>query len=84
MEQRRKKMNATNTIVTIQKTSKKYKFRLVIAWLMMIVSVIWYMGAKSNANLTGEPANLTKPGLLFGGGILLWLLTKIAIWWNHE
>lgn len=76
-------MNATDKPQTIEKTSKKYKLRLLLAALMMIAAVPWYIVVKNNANVTGVPANFTGPGVLFGVGILIWIQAKIAIWWNH-
>ena len=73
----------SNGHVTIEQTSKKYKFRLLLAVLGMIISVIWGMFAFAGADINGGEPNLTTPVVIFAVSILLWIITKITIWWNH-
>lgn len=70
--------------VTIEKTSKKYKFRLLIAALGIIVGVFWMVFAISNNDpQSGVQFDTNKPLAVLITSVLLWIVTKIQIWWNH-
>ncbi|MDO8742463.1 MAG: hypothetical protein Q7J45_02900 [bacterium] len=70
-------MDTTNEVkteakVVIEKTSKKYKKRLLISSLIAIIGVM---------------VLFSKPVvgfLLFVGGIGMFIYTKFQIWWQHE
>lgn len=69
--------------VTIEKTAKRYKLRLVLAVLMLIVGVIWAACVHANAEVVNQAPNYTPPGILIASAVGLWLITKVAIWWHH-
>ena len=69
--------------ITIETTSKKYKGRMLLAVLGMIVAVIWGMCSKASADIGNQEPDYTVPAAIFIGSIVLWIVTKIQIWWNH-
>ena len=69
--------------VTIEQTSKKYKSRLLLSVLGIVVSVIWGMFSVAAADMSNKEPDFTWPAVIFGISILNWIITKILIWWNH-
>lgn len=69
--------------VTTEKTAKRFKFQLVLCWLAVIVSVIWFMCAKSNAEVQGRAAEYVGPSVLLVAAVVWYVITRIRIWWNH-
>jgi hypothetical protein len=69
----------TNRAVTVEKTRKKFKWHLFLAqWLM------W--GGLLGAFLVAEahPNGIAFPYLAILLGVVVYLITKIRIWWYHE
>ena len=69
--------------VTVEKTAKRYKLRLLLSVLGLIVGIFWLIGAISNADVTNQEPNLATPSAIIVLSLLLWIITKIQIWWNH-
>lgn len=67
-------------VITIQKTSKKIKFFDLIGKLTMIFSVIAiFVGAQEPG--TDTAANAV---VFFVIGGFVWMMARVAKWWNHE
>lgn len=69
--------------VQIEKTSKKFKLVLVLCRLSYLVAVIWGMCAVAGSNVNGGEPNLAAPVGLFVCALIVALITKFLIWWNH-
>ena len=75
-----------NQEVTIEKTSKKLKLRILIAWCMILgglfggVAIDW-LALMCGGRFGGVAAVL---GILTCvAGIVLLIVTKVMIWWRH-
>lgn len=70
--------------ITIEKTSKRYKGRLVLAALGIIVGISWFCFAVTQTDpTTGQEIDTNKPLAVIVVSLIFWLITKIQIWWNH-
>ena len=50
--------------VTTEKTAKKYKLRILLANLGVIIGILWAFGASASADARGATADYTMPGIL--------------------
>lgn len=69
--------------VQIEKTAKKFKLMLVLCRLAYLVAVIWGMCAVAGANVNGGEPSFAGPVALFAVALVVALVTKFLIWWNH-
>jgi len=71
-----------NRTVTIEKTHKKLKWHLFLAqWLMwggLLSAILLANWMETNAN------SIAFPYLAILLGVVVYLITKIRIWWYHE
>lgn len=67
--------------IVIEKTSKKWKFKRLIAWLLIITAIFLISNGYHNGGF-GNP--MTSFGLITGFiGIILLLIAKFGSWWNN-
>lgn len=72
------------TTVTIERTSKRFKLRLLIYGLGFFVGLFWFIYAMTNRHpVTNEQIAIWKPVTLLVVSGILYLITKVRIWWNH-
>lgn len=69
--------------VQVEKTAKKFKLMLVLCRLAYVVAVIWGMCAYAGAQVNGGEPSFVGPVVLFVVALLVSLVTKFLIWWNH-
>ncbi len=69
-------------VVTIQKTGKRLKGRLVISFLLVLVGAIM-AGVSWPSDSEPSVPTFAIGILLVVIGALGYLLTRIAIWWHH-
>ena len=69
--------------VTIEKTAKKYKLVILLSALCAVVSIFWIICACVHSDVTNSEPSLGLPILLLLVSGLVYIVTKIAIWWNH-
>lgn len=62
----------------MQETSKKLKLQSVLSVSLMGLGVI-VIGANND---TGNPS-MAGP-LMFGGGLIWFIVNRIRIWWHHK
>lgn len=81
--------------VTIEKTKKKYKARYLVAWVLILLGFIviplmlavalWilvnYGFLKGDEDRSALFAAATA--LPFAAGVLLLIVTRIQVWWDH-
>jgi len=65
-------------MVTVQGTKKSLKVHLLVAWGLIALAVIMIV----NAN--GDEVAGARGVFLFFCGAVLWLVTKVRIWWHHD
>lgn len=65
-----------NNVQTIEQTSKRLKLYYILSLVLIIFGIIFgFNESKVIANLGG---------LLLIVGVILFVVTKIRIWWNHK
>ena len=72
-------------IVTIQRTSKKYKAAGCLGYMTIIVGVFWGV-VVFMINIDRVPSEMisyAKPAIVFAAGILIRYAARILAWWNH-
>ena len=75
-----KEMKAIGTqAITIQETSKKMKAQIMLAWICIIVGLVWIYNTPRNQFDVGP-----WPGLLITLGLFWYIFTKFRIWWHHK
>lgn len=65
--------------VTTEKTAKKFKVWILISTLGIIGSIGWFIAALSSE----DPASTAGAVLLFVVSLVVRIITKVLIWWNH-
>ena len=77
-QQPKPKQAPKETVVTTQRTSKKWKLMQLIGALLLIIGVISLIaGANSN-----EPSAAGMPMIVIG--ILLFIVARAGSWWCHD
>lgn len=74
-------------VITIQRTSKRYKMVRVLSWVVFLIGAGWFWGIKSNAELVGadaSEASYAVPITLFVVFILMRLYARVGQWWNND
>ena len=69
--------------VQTELTSKKFKLMIILCRLAYIVAFFWAAGIRGAAELNGGEPNYTKPIILFVAAVLVALVNRFLIWWNH-
>ena len=64
-------INSDGKLVMVQGTKKKWKVVMIIAWVSLVVGIIFL------ANDNDEGGNL------IGFAIFTWLFSKIGSWWSN-
>ncbi len=67
--------------IVIEKTSKKWKFKKLIAWLLIIAAIFLFTNGYYNGGFENP---MTSFGLITGfTGIILLFIAKFGSWWNN-
>lgn len=71
-------------VTTTERTSKRLKLHIMIAWLLLIVGVILFCVGLSNYEPDTNDTWFVVFGLLLGVVGIIWgIATRIDIWWRH-
>lgn len=74
-----------NTYATTQETSKKLKSHQLVSIFMVGLGVfLFVLGTSEGATADDAKFNMTGGGLMMCFGFLLFIITKVRIWWNHK
>ncbi len=74
-------------VITIQRTSKRYKMVRLLSWVVFLIGAGWFWGIKSNAELVGtdpSAASYAVPITLLVVFILMRLYARVGQWWNND
>lgn len=70
------------TTQTIQETSKKFKFLLILSWILIIFGLLGIFSNTENLDEETKEMGINAWSLLIG--FLLYVYSKFQIWWNHK
>jgi hypothetical protein len=69
--------------VITEGTSKRYKGMQAGGCLMIVLAMIMFAVASTNAARSGESGTVIIAGLLLLGGLVLSLIGLVLAWWHH-
>ncbi|WP_430009870.1 hypothetical protein [Methylophaga lonarensis] len=73
---------AGTQLTTVQETSKKFKFHMLLAVAAIGAGLVMLMAAGESTD--PDESSAAMGGLLFTGGIFWYFVTRIRIWWHHK
>lgn len=74
-------------VITIQRTSKRYKLVRLLSWGVLLVGAGWLWGIKANAELVGtdpSDASYAVPIVFLVVFILMRVYARVGQWWNND
>ena len=68
--------------MTVQETSKRLKGHILVSALLFWGGIIWLFSAGSAGS--GNADMGVVAALSMFGGLVLYIVTKVRIWWHHK
>lgn len=72
-------------VITIEKTSQKYKIQMIASIALMLLSmiscIIFFPSLKSSNNNISGPMQVGA--LMFWAGLIWFIVVRILAWWHH-
>ena len=69
----------SNPVQTIEKTGKRFKGQMLVAVGLVIFGPITCMAGAGGESTTGAGIGM----LMFFGGLVLFIATRVRTWWHH-
>lgn len=74
-------------VITIQRTSKRYKLVRLLSWVVFLIGAGWLWGIKANAELNGADfvdESWDGPITFFVVFVLMRVYARVGQWWNND